>query len=66
MGGNEHLGKTTGYMHKLLGKIPPAKLHWKPTYQKIEEKWDNHWTNAQLNQCSDRVYRALQKQKEIL
>lgn len=64
-----NLGKSTGYMHRVLSSIntkTPLKEDWKPSKYEMEEKWANNWTNAQLNQHSIRVYEALVKQKEIL
>ncbi|MBA4492993.1 phosphotransferase [Paenactinomyces guangxiensis] len=60
------LGKAAGYMHLVLSRFPKGKLFWIPSYEELLEKWDNHWTNAQLQQRSDRVLCALEKQKKLL
>lgn len=61
-----HLGRTLGFMHYHLNNKQTGKSKWHPDRKEIEEKWDNYWTNAQLNQSDGYVLDALSKQKNIL
>jgi Ser/Thr protein kinase RdoA (MazF antagonist) len=60
------LGWETGKMHHALRYVVPGKLHWVPSKERIQMKWEKQYQLAQAEKRSDRVLSMLEQQKLIL